>query len=381
MILLDDVPRPNYVCIFPHLYNFQLIKDVGMIPFTMGRLFNYHASIVTYANDDYSYMDKDLKDENFELDFIKKRFNNHNYDIFLYLICNSRSIDVLQVFHFHDTLNILFYFLIYKSLNWNGKIYAKLDADYNLTKFLAEDKGFWPGIRNFILKHLVDVLSVETAESYQMLLDSKLKYHGKLIHMPNGVDIHVTPELMMDDKKEYILTVGRLGSEEKATEVLLEAFSKIQDHKNWKLILVGKFEQQFQDYVNEYFQIHPHLREKVIFTGFIEDRNKIYRYYAQSKIFCFTSRSESFGIALVEAAYFGDYLVSTNVGGAQDVLKVTDYGELFETDNIPILVDRLEDLISNWHKYEADPRQKMNLMEENFSWPHLCEKLYKKLNE
>ncbi len=265
-MLLDDTKRHNYVCIFPYLYNFQLIKDVGMIPFTMGKSFNYHASIVTYPNDDYSYMDQDLKDDNFELNLIKKRFKNHKYDIILYLIRNSRSIDVLQVFHFHDTLNILIYFLIYRSLNWKGKIYAKLDADYNLTTFLAEDKGFWPFIRNFILKHLVDVLSVETEENYQRLLDSHLNYQGKLIYLPNGVNIHVNHELQLDDKKDYILTVGRLGSEEKATEVLLEAFSRISDLKNWKLILIGDFEHQFKEYVKEYFQTNPHLREKVIFA-------------------------------------------------------------------------------------------------------------------
>lgn len=381
-MLLDHAEEPNYVCIFPHLYNFQLIKDVGMIPFTMGKLFNYQASIVTYPNDDYSYMDHDLKNKNFKLNFIKKRFKNHKYDIILYLLRNSRSIDVLHVFHFHDTLNILIYFLIYKSMNWNGKIYAKLDADYDLTTFLAEDEGFWPFVRNFILKYLVDVLSVETEENYHRLLNSNLNYQGKLIYMPNGVDIHIKKnQIQTDNKKDYILTVGRLGSKEKATEVLLEAFSKIRDFRNWKLILVGDFEDQFQDYVNEYFQNNPHLKEKVYLAGFIEDREKIYQYYAQSRIFCFTSRRESFGIALVEAAYFGNYLVSTDVGGARDVLKVTEYGELFEIDNVDMLTNRLEDLINNWRKYESNPNQKMCLMEENFSWSHLCEKLYKKLSE
>jgi glycosyltransferase involved in cell wall biosynthesis len=327
-------------------------------------------------------MDHELKDDNFELNFIKKRFKNQKYDIILYLLRESRSIDVLQVFHFHDTLNILIYFLIYKTLNRNGKIYAKLDADYNLTTFLAEDQGFWPSIRNFILKYLVDVLSVETEENYRRLLNSKLNYQGKLIYIPNGMDIPIkNHQFQVDNKKDHILTVGRLGSQEKATEVLLEAFSNIEDLKNWKLILVGDFEDQFQDFANEYFQTNPHLREKVIFVGFIEDREKIYQYYAQSKIFCFTSRRESFGIALVEAAYFGNYLVSTDVGGARDVLKVTDYGELIETDNVSMLTNRLEDLINNWDKYESNPDEKMNLMEENFSWSHLCEKLYKKLNE
>ena len=60
---------------------------------------------------------------------------------------------------------------------------------------------------------------------------------------------------------------------------------------------------------------------------------------------------------------------------------MTGYGELIEIDNVNLLTSRLEDLINNWHKYVNNPGHKMNLMEENFSWSHLCEKLYKKLNE
>lgn len=373
--------RPNYVCIFPHLYNFQLIKDVGMIPYTMAKYFKYHSLITTYDNDDYRYINDYLKDENFKINILKKKFKNQRYDIISYLIWNSRKIDVLQVFHFHDTLNILIYFLIYKLLNWNGKIYAKLDADYNLTSFLMEDKGFWPFIRKFILKYLVDCLSVETKQNYGRLIKSNLNYKDKLIYLPNGIDIQLKFDFNLQEKKDYILTVGRLGSKDKATEILLEAFSNIKNLKNWKLILIGDFEEQFEEYVNKYYQINPHLREKVIFTGYIEDRNKIYQYYAQSKIFCLTSRRESFGISLVEAAYFGDYLLSTPVGGAQDVLNVTDYGELIEIDKVDLLSERLRDLIHNWSKYENDPLQKMNLMEANFSWLKLCKKLYRTLNE
>ena len=69
------------------------------------------------------------------------------------------------------------------------------------------------------------------------------------------------------------------------------------------------------------------------------------------------------------------------MGGARDVLKVTDYGELIETDNVELLADRLEDLIENWSEYEHDPQVKMDLMEEKFGWPKLCKKLYKKLKE
>ena len=93
MILMVNKQRPNYVCIFPHLLDFHLIKDVGMIPYTMAKYFKYNSSIVTYHNDNYSNMEL-LENKYFKLNFMKKRFKNPRYDIILYLIRKSRDIDV-----------------------------------------------------------------------------------------------------------------------------------------------------------------------------------------------------------------------------------------------------------------------------------------------
>ena len=37
--------KKNYVCIFPGFRNFHLVKDVGLLPYTMGKYFNYNAAI------------------------------------------------------------------------------------------------------------------------------------------------------------------------------------------------------------------------------------------------------------------------------------------------------------------------------------------------
>ena len=160
----------------------------------------------------------------------------------------------------------------------------------------------------------------------------------------------------------------------------MDAFSKIENLDDWKLILVGSIDESFKDYIDDYFKVNPHLIDKIIFKGYVSDRDEIYRYYSESKIFCFPSRSESFGIALIESAYFGNYLLTTDVGGARDVLDATDYGEIIKMDDSNYLAGRLQELISNPEKFEKDPIDLMAQVNNKFNWVKLCKKIDERLN-
>ena len=221
-------------------------------------------------------------------------------------------------------------------------------------------------------------MSVESSKSYDRLVETNTIPSDKLIYVPNG--IYIPSDIKIPEKKKYILTVGHLGIKAKATEILLEAFSKVEKLDGWKLILVGEVEESFKGYVDNFFKLHPHLIDKIIFKGYISDRDEIYRYYSESKIFCFPSRFESFGIALIESAYFGNYILTTDVGGARDILNVIDYGELIKMDDSDYLAGRLQELILNPEKYERDPNELMNNVNDNFNWSNLCKKIYEKLN-
>src|ERR1039458_1942194 len=129
MIHMVKSNKKNYVCIFPGLLNYHLIKDVGLLPYIMGKYFNYNSYILTYNNDNYNLLKDELKGEYLNLIFLEKKFNTETRDVIYYLLKNSKDIDVLQSFNLHDTLGLFIYFLIYKMLNRNGKAYVKLDAD------------------------------------------------------------------------------------------------------------------------------------------------------------------------------------------------------------------------------------------------------------
>lgn len=370
--------KKKYVCIFPGLQNFHLIKDVGLLPYTMGKFFNYNSNILTYNNDDYSYLDNELDGNYLNLIYLEKKFNTETRDVISYLLKNSGSIDVLQSFNLHDTLGLFSFFFIYKILNRNGKVYVKLDADDLIISLLVEKKGIYGYMQNFMIKHLIDLMSVESSKSYEKLIESNTIPSDKLIQIPNG--IYIKSNIEISEKKNYILNVGHLGTKAKATEILLEAFSKIGNLDNWKLILVGSIDESFKDYIDDYFKVNPHLIDKIIFKGYVSDRDEIYRYYSESRIFCFPSRSESFGIAIIESAYFGNYLLTTDVGGAKDVLDVTDYGEIIKMDDSDYLAGRLQELISNPEKYEKDPSELMAQVNDKFNWAKLCKKIDERLN-
>ena len=367
----------NYVCIFPGLMNYHLIKDVGLLPYTMGKYFSYNAHVLTYNNDDYEYLQEDLNGEYLRLIFLEKKHSTETRDVISYLIKNSRNIDVLQSFNLHNTLGLFSYFLIYKILNRKGKAYVKLDADDLMASLLIKNKGIFGFMQKFMINYLIDCISVESCRLYDKLIETNTISADKLICVPNGISIEYKA---INEKKNNILAVGQVGTIAKATDILLEAFSKIDKLDDWKLILIGSIEESFKEYIDKYFKSYPHLKDKIIFEGYLSDRDEIYKYYSESKIFCFPSRSESFGIALIEAAYFGNYILSTDVGGASDLLDKIDCGELIEKDNSDLLAERLQELILNWDKYKKDPDKLMARVDRSYNWTKLCKKIYDKLN-
>ncbi len=108
-----------------------------------------------------------------------------------------------------------------------------------------------------MIKYLIDVMSVESTKSYDKLTESNTIPSDKLIHIPNG--IYIKSKIEIPEKKNYILNVGHLGIKAKATEILLEAFSKVEKLDDWKLILVGSVDESFKGYIDDYFKLNPHL--------------------------------------------------------------------------------------------------------------------------
>lgn len=354
-------------------HNVNLVKDMGMIPYKLHKLYNFDSTVVTYKNDDYSYLSNEVN--GLKIDFVRKIFFNYSIDGAIYLAKNAAQMDILHIFHV--TLSSVIYTFTYKLINKKGKIYLKLDCSHKLIERIAGLEGWKYKCLNYFLNK-IDLISVEQEELYSKLKSILPVQKNKIINITNGVDYdfinkhNITYEY--DCKENIILNVARIGAEEKNTLMLLEAFAKIVgiEKTDWKLKLIGKIEESFIDTIENYFQRYPHIREKVIFTGEIKDRVMLYNEYRKSKIFSLTSDFESFGIAFIEAAAFGNVIVSTDVGIAKE-LVVMNNGKLVSPGDVEGLTKALNEFINIDLKTLSE--YTYNLCKKKYDWNKIIGKL------
>lgn len=91
--------------------------------------------------------------------------------------------------------------------------------------------------------------------------------------------------------------------------------------KNWKVYFVGTIEESFQKEVDEFFIKNKNLSSNVLFLGSISNSDELNEIYQKSKVFCLTSLWESYGLVLLEASFFNNYLVASDVGAASDLVR------------------------------------------------------------
>ena len=126
---------------------------------------------------------------------------------------------------------------------------------------------------------------------------------------------------------------------------------------------------------------NPQLLEKVIFTGEIADKQALNAEYQKAKIFCLTSRLESFGLVFAEAASHGCFIITSDVVSAKDVTGNGNYGDIFRKDYVAQLADLL---IKDCRDEERLARVCTTIQDyayQNFYWVDICRKIYRHLQK
>jgi len=383
--------KKNFVTVFTRLKNVDILKMPGLVCYYISKLSGkeFNCTLVTLNNDNYSYYDAFKEFYSLEIPGPCKENSRQKNPVIDYLENNSKNIDVLNLYHLDfETLK---YAGIYKRFNPNGKLLLELDADERIKEFFepAQRKGllrFTNKIRPFksrILRSLVkksDWIAVESEKIYKYLLDKNNKtLSRKLFLNPYGINNeelsrYVNPLV----KKENIaVTVGRIGTYQKNNEMLLEAVESMDNIGDWKFYFIGPVEKDFEKYIAGYFDKNPNLKDRVVFTGEISDRKKLSEYIQRAKIFCLTSRFESYGIVLTEAAYYNCYIISTDTGTAVEITDNMVNGKIIYGKQE--LRDVLNLAVGNKIDFENIEKEgKLKYIYEN-SWEKTVSKLIEKI--
>jgi GalNAc-alpha-(1->4)-GalNAc-alpha-(1->3)-diNAcBac-PP-undecaprenol alpha-1,4-N-acetyl-D-galactosaminyltransferase len=197
---------------------------------------------------------------------------------------------------------------------------------------------FWRILRNFLYPFTNGlIVQTELIKGFYQ----KTIQENKIKIIPNPMD-----EIMLSKRNEYrereniILTVGRLDAN-KNQRLLIEAFANLNEG-NWKLVIVGDGVLR-EEY--EKLTVSLGIADKVEFTGNVYN---VWDYYNQAKIFVFTSQSEGFPNALLEAMSFGLPCISSDCpSGPSEIIKDSENGYLIEVNNRKLLEKELTYLMSN----------------------------------
>ena len=329
----------HFVTLFPASLNVHLLKDVGMIPYVMSRDYGYKSTLVCLKNEStYPAIEQEVKGLNIKFLSTEKRyhFGKISFKALAFLRKESKNIDILNLYH--HTLESMVYALIYRLFKPKGVVYLKFDISILKLEKEKQKNRFIHKIRlwiyNLFFKYVTQLVSCEIPSAQVYLANAIPSLKEKLILLTNGIDTVPMEQTCMhrktfQEKENILLTVGRIGAPEKNHELLLQSLTQVE-LKDWRVVFVGPIAPAFTDYLTTYFDQNPHLKERIIFTGNISNRAELYSWYNRAKLFCLTSRFESFGIVLAEALYFGNYILST---GVESIQYITDNERLGKITN------------------------------------------------
>ncbi|HXB40148.1 MAG TPA: glycosyltransferase [Bacteroidia bacterium] len=381
----------KFVTLFPICENVHLTKDLGQIPFFLQQVNKYNSSIVSYNNSkEYSNLNGEVK--GLKMEFIENtgRFSFLEKGVLKYIRENAKKIDVLNLYIFSKFTFI--YGIMYKRYNPKGFLFLKLDG-YNETfeegrKIRHSANKF----KNFILKYTekkflekVDLITIENSFGEELVKKKYPHIAHKIMYLPVGVNDHFLFQNFQSSFKSFaqkeniILTTGRIGEEIKNNEMMLRALSQTE-LKDWKMIFVGPVNPKFKLFYEEWVKDYPHLKEKIIFTGEIQNRAELYEWYNRAKIFCMTSRIESFCHSIGEALYFGNYIIGTEgIVSMPDLTNKGKYGTILKANDHETMAKKLQELMDSPDYLSKIYPEIVSYSHKNFVWSKIVEKIYSRI--
>jgi glycosyltransferase involved in cell wall biosynthesis len=189
----------------------------------------------------------------------------------------------------------------------------------------------------------------------------------KTVFIHNGVHLE---ELDFGDRQSangrepYVLCVAA-HNEKKGLDVLLRAFARVGSaERQLKLVLVGDgpLRKQLEDLAGTL-----QLNGQVNFVG-SRERREVAEFLHGCELFVLPSRSEPFGIAIIEAMACGKPVVATRTGGIPEIIEHGQDGLLVNPDDSAELADGMERLLNDPKLQRALGGKARAKVKERFRW-------------
>jgi glycosyltransferase involved in cell wall biosynthesis len=197
------------------------------------------------------------------------------------------------------------------------------------------------------------------AKIYVVPTIADTKYY-KSIHLPALYLPHFRSDIPYEKTSlldNIALSIGRF-TDMKQQIVLLRVWNSlvnVRNIKSWKLHIVGtgELKEEFENYIAS-----NNLEEYVCL---LPPRKDVEYYYKQASLFLLTSKTEGFGMVLLEAISFGLPCISFDCpSGPRDIIKDNINGCLISLNDESALEEAIITIINN-------PELKLQMGKESFS--------------
>lgn len=182
----------------------------------------------------------------------------------------------------------------------------------------------------------------------------------KVIVVPNGVDIEqfrqvekgrVRKELGLPGDRKIMVSVGGLVERKGFHRIIsaLPGIKKVIPNVMYLIVGGSSLEGNYEPVLRKTIE-KLDLKNDVFFAG-IQPHNNLYKWLNASDIFCLATSNEGWANVFLEAMACGLPVVTSRVGGNEEVVSAKDYGLLFKLEDKQEMVESIiKAFLTDWKK-------------------------------
>ena len=215
---------------------------------------------------------------------------------------------------------------------------------------------------NIIKFRLIDLITVSLFTKSEIIKNFNIS-SNKIKIIYNGID-NIWMNTKSYKSNNIILYVGN-NKRHKNIELLVDAYTKIEDRENYLLYLIGNFD--FNLFNKKTINIITGDKS-IKHISFIS-RDKLAEYYDNSRLFIFPSRYEGFGFPPLEAALSGCPILLSDINVMKEIHGHSAF--YFKSNNVDSLITEINNVLNDKYSFIDKKLYDLENNAKKYNWD-LC---------
>jgi len=254
--------------------------------------------------------------------------------------------------------------------------------------------NIFKSLERYLARKSKVIIAISNKQKNELAIEHKIAPENKFKVVPLGFDLarftNITEEQRQNFRQEYSITneqiaitiVGRLVPI-KDHKLFIDSIKqlKTKTDKQIRVFIVGGGE-LYSELIEYTKSIGLTVSENndvadINFTSWIKETEWV---YAGSDVVALSSLNEGTPVSLIEAQASGKPIVSTKVGGVEDIV-IDRKTAILCKNNVDSFTQSLLEIIENYPQYLKNSQENINLVSEKFSYNRLVADVRKLYNE